>query len=61
MHYLRVEHLKCTIDAADNKKLKDALLRNFDITERGFRKKSVMTGLKGQRHLFSSVVDCAVI
>ena len=28
-----------TEDAADNVKLKDALLKNFDITERGFRKK----------------------
>ena len=26
-------------DAADYDKLKDALLRNFDMTERGFRKK----------------------
>ena len=28
-----------TKDAADNDKLKDALLKNFDMTERGFRKK----------------------
>ena len=26
------------VDAADYEKLKDALLRNFDMTERGFRK-----------------------
>ena len=28
-----------TEDAADYDKLKDALLKNFDLTERGFRKK----------------------
>ena len=47
-------------DANDYEKLKDALLKNFDMTERGFRN-SVMIGLKGLRPLFSSVVDCAAI
>ena len=27
------------VDAADYEKLKDSLLKNFDMTERGFRKK----------------------
>ena len=48
-------------DANDYEKLKDALLKNFDMTERGFRKNSVTIGLKGLRPLFSSVVDCAAI
>ena len=48
-------------DANDYEKLKDALLKNFDMTERGFRKKFIMIGLKGQRPLFNSVVDCAAI
>ena len=47
-------------DANDYEKLKDALLKNFDMTERGFRN-SVTIGLKGLRPLFSSVVDCAAI
>ena len=48
-------------DANDYEKLKDALLKNFDMTERGFRKKFRNDRLKGQRPLFSSVVDCAAI
>ena len=48
-------------DANDYEKLKDALLKNFDMTERRFRRNSVTIGLKGQRPLFSSVVDCAAI
>ena len=48
-------------DANDYEKLKDALLKNFDMTERGFRKKFRNDNLKGLRPLFSSVVDCAAI
>ena len=36
---LDVYHRLSTEDAADYDKLKDALLKNFDMTERGFRKK----------------------
>ena len=48
-------------DAADYEKLKDAVLKNFDMTEHGFRKKFRNDRPKGQRPLFSSVVDCAAI
>ena len=47
-------------DAADYAKLKDALLKNFGMTERGFRKISGMRSPKGQRPLCNLVVDCAV-
>ena len=50
--------------SADYDKLKYAFLRNFDMTmmtERGFKRNSVMIGLKGKIPLFSSVVDCAII
>ena len=46
-------------DANDYEKLKDALLKNFDMTD--LERNSVTIGLKGQRPLFSSVVDCAAI
>ena len=42
-----------TEDAADYDKLKDALLKNFDMTEGGFRKNSVIVGRKGQKHSYS--------
>ena len=51
-------------DAADYEKLKDALLKNFDMTERGFRKKfrNDMSE-RSETFLFSLVVhvDCAAI
>ena len=52
-----------TEDAADYDNLKDALLKNFDMTERGFRKKirysrperknSIIVGRKGRKHSYS--------
>ena len=44
MHCLRVGHLRCIIalsvaDGNNYEKLKDALLRTFDMTERGLRNK----------------------
>ena len=42
-----------TEDAADYDKLKDALLKHFDMTERGFRKSSVIVGRKGRKHSYS--------
>ena len=44
-----------TEDAADYDKLKVALLKNFDMTERGFRKKSVIVGREGRKHLYNLV------
>ena len=44
--------------AADYEKLKDALLKNFDMTERVLERNSVTIRLKGQRPLFSLAVDC---
>ena len=46
-------------DATDYEKLKDALLKKFDMTERGFERNSVTIGLKGQRPL-SPCRRCAV-
>ena len=43
-------------DAADYEKLKEALLKNFNMTERGFRKK-VMRDRKSRKHLSSLAVD----
>ena len=40
-----------TEDAADYDKLKDALLKNFDMTERG--RSSVIVGRKGWKHSYS--------
>ena len=45
-------------DSNDYEKLKDALLKNFDMD---LERNSVTIGLKGQRPLFSLVVDCAAI
>ena len=50
--------------SADYDKLKYVFLRNFDMTmmtEHGFKRNSVMIGLKGKIPLFSLVVDCAII
>ena len=44
-----------TEDAADYDKLKDALLKNFDMTERVFRKKFCYSRKKGRKHLYSLV------
>ena len=44
-------------DAGDYEKLKEALLKNFDMTERGFRKKFRYESRKSQKHLSSLAVD----
>ena len=48
-------------DANDYEKLKNALLKNFDMTERGFRKKFRNDRPERSETFFSSVVDCAAI
>ena len=44
-------------DAASYDKLKEAFLKNFNMTERGFRRSFVIVGPRSQRLLCSSVVD----
>ena len=44
-------------DSADHEKLKDALLKNFDMTECGLRKKFRYEKPEKQKHLYSLVVD----
>ena len=47
-------------DEASNDKLEEAVLRNFDMTER-FVRNFVKVGRRSQRLLFSLIVDLIVI
>ena len=44
-------------DGADYEKLNEALLKNFDMTERGFKRSFAMRDRKSQKHLSSLAVD----
>ena len=48
-------------DAANYEKLKDALLKNSDMTERGFRKKFRKDRPERSETFIQFVVDCAAI